>query len=261
MENYFECDEFIAPIISLLNKKGYRTKFCCEGHLYDQEIIGEYTFKKGEKPNENTILGYIHHKLSNKFINRYFVYSKHSALHGYITFESYVDFGKYLDSFPETGVYTFYHNNVIRWDYIDEDDKSFVEIINEEKCIQAEPYKHFETRLRFLKDVYKWVEKLPDYSTCITDEKKKEYVLMVNDIPRIKKIMKSKLNNPPLLEKFFHIFFMNKNLISNMPCDYNQMLEFDLDAKVDFFMMLYKKMVITNKDGEQSIVIETKRQK
>lgn len=29
----FEVDEFIAPIISLLNKKGYVTKYCCSGHM------------------------------------------------------------------------------------------------------------------------------------------------------------------------------------------------------------------------------------
>ena len=35
MENdYFECDDLIAPAISLLNRKGYKTLFCCSGHPY-----------------------------------------------------------------------------------------------------------------------------------------------------------------------------------------------------------------------------------
>lgn len=34
-DNYFECDDLIAPAISLLNKKGYKTKFCCSGHPFD----------------------------------------------------------------------------------------------------------------------------------------------------------------------------------------------------------------------------------
>lgn len=33
-DNYFECDELIAPAISLLNKKGYKTTFCCSGHPF-----------------------------------------------------------------------------------------------------------------------------------------------------------------------------------------------------------------------------------
>lgn len=32
--DYFEVDENIALIISLLNKKGYRTTFCCSGHAF-----------------------------------------------------------------------------------------------------------------------------------------------------------------------------------------------------------------------------------
>lgn len=34
-EDVFEVDEFIAPIISLLNKKGYITTACCSGHVTD----------------------------------------------------------------------------------------------------------------------------------------------------------------------------------------------------------------------------------
>lgn len=31
----FECDELIAPVIRELNLKGYRTVFCCSGHVND----------------------------------------------------------------------------------------------------------------------------------------------------------------------------------------------------------------------------------
>ena len=35
-----EIDENIAFSISLLNKKGYRTQYCCEGHAYrDKKIM------------------------------------------------------------------------------------------------------------------------------------------------------------------------------------------------------------------------------
>ena len=33
-EDYFECDDMIAPTISLLNRKGYKTCFCCGGHPF-----------------------------------------------------------------------------------------------------------------------------------------------------------------------------------------------------------------------------------
>lgn len=32
---YFEVDENIALIISMLNKKGYKTTYCCSGHAFD----------------------------------------------------------------------------------------------------------------------------------------------------------------------------------------------------------------------------------
>ena len=44
-DDYFECDDLIAPAISLLNKKGYKTEFCCSGHPYstiDSCAIAEY---------------------------------------------------------------------------------------------------------------------------------------------------------------------------------------------------------------------------
>lgn len=32
----FDCDDLIAPVISILNQKGYVTNFCCAGHPYPQ---------------------------------------------------------------------------------------------------------------------------------------------------------------------------------------------------------------------------------
>lgn len=41
----FECDELMAPIIRELNLKGYKTVFCCSGHvcdnIYAEEEIGD----------------------------------------------------------------------------------------------------------------------------------------------------------------------------------------------------------------------------
>lgn len=43
----FEIDELFAPIISILNKKNYKTLYCCSGHIRpDQEIIYNKTYEK-----------------------------------------------------------------------------------------------------------------------------------------------------------------------------------------------------------------------
>lgn len=36
-EPVFECDELLAPTIQLLNMLGYKTTYCCSGHLVDNE--------------------------------------------------------------------------------------------------------------------------------------------------------------------------------------------------------------------------------
>lgn len=37
VENTFECDDFIAPTIRVLNLKGYKTRFCCSGHPFSNK--------------------------------------------------------------------------------------------------------------------------------------------------------------------------------------------------------------------------------
>ena len=37
----FEVDDFIAPIISRLNKKGYKTLYCCSGHYRNIQFSEE----------------------------------------------------------------------------------------------------------------------------------------------------------------------------------------------------------------------------
>ena len=42
IDNVFEVDEDIADTISILNKKGYYTKYCCSGHVKDPNIYYMY---------------------------------------------------------------------------------------------------------------------------------------------------------------------------------------------------------------------------
>ena len=39
----FECDELLAPTISILNKLGFTTEFCCSGHAYTYKEKGKLT--------------------------------------------------------------------------------------------------------------------------------------------------------------------------------------------------------------------------
>ena len=54
-KNGFEVDDLIAPAISILNKLGYRTAFCCSGHAeceyYPEHAYIEFWF--GETPPEH----------------------------------------------------------------------------------------------------------------------------------------------------------------------------------------------------------------
>lgn len=44
IDDVFEVDEYIAEAISILNKKGYYTKYCCSGHTFDDGRYITFTF-------------------------------------------------------------------------------------------------------------------------------------------------------------------------------------------------------------------------
>ena len=39
-DTFFEIDELIVPLIRICNKKGYKTRYCCSGHIPHHEIYG-----------------------------------------------------------------------------------------------------------------------------------------------------------------------------------------------------------------------------
>ena len=47
----FECDEEMAIPIAILNKKGYTTRYCCSGHLYQTLCRGYIAFANGVELN------------------------------------------------------------------------------------------------------------------------------------------------------------------------------------------------------------------
>ncbi|MBD1379051.1 hypothetical protein [Metabacillus arenae] len=48
--NVIELDELIAPVIIMLNQKGYLTKFCCSGHWYELVSTPYIYFHEGFIP-------------------------------------------------------------------------------------------------------------------------------------------------------------------------------------------------------------------
>ena len=58
VDNVFEVDEDIAQTISILNKKGYYTKYCCSGHAKDPRLYELYNVKNNDD-FEFKDLGYI----------------------------------------------------------------------------------------------------------------------------------------------------------------------------------------------------------
>lgn len=57
-DNIFEVDEDIAETISILNKKGYYTKYCCSGHSMDPRLYEKYNIGNNEE-FEYKELGYV----------------------------------------------------------------------------------------------------------------------------------------------------------------------------------------------------------
>ena len=54
LEEYFEIDDYIARPVQILNRKGYRTRFCCSGHPF--ETLNELTLEGTEDADPEELL-------------------------------------------------------------------------------------------------------------------------------------------------------------------------------------------------------------
>lgn len=93
----FEVDEMIAPIISLLNKKGYKTKYCCSGHL--NEVI----YKDSSTPHNDCYIMFANKnkfkniKMPENFVVEYEGYDDKKSLLIYKLYESEQEFERYIE--------------------------------------------------------------------------------------------------------------------------------------------------------------------
>jgi len=153
--DFFDCDEELAGTVSLLNKKGYRTRFCCAGHLYD-DLTDTFSLEEGEMTDEEIreqIPGVQEIRPlpegGKKLILRQSV-----SLRTYIWFER----GTFLPSLPEGFrrqgdelSYNYY------WD-------SGLGARESTRGLQAEPFRFYKSRLQVLSELFDWAEKLPPAS-------------------------------------------------------------------------------------------------
>ena len=150
-DDYFECDDLIAPAISLLNKKGYRTEFCCSGHPYsviDSCALAEYP--SDELKKETNFLDIRSTKDSEDIPD-------------WVDNNGYQYFVSYYNPYPDCGFYVTFDEIYEFIDlpgdaYIDEENGGiYWRIVEESTNDFAMVTKVYE----FNKVFYEWVEKLP----------------------------------------------------------------------------------------------------
>lgn len=111
-DDYFEVDENIALVISMLNKKGYRTTFCCSGHAFAN--INE--FRADNKEDFDCLIFFDLQDIRYKN-GRYKALDKDNAKYCYIVFEKDYTFPK----LPEGFTYDK-SNKTIEKEYVSESD-------------------------------------------------------------------------------------------------------------------------------------------
>lgn len=112
VDDVFEVDEDIAQTISVLNKKGYHTKYCCSGHVKDTRLYEMYNVKNSED-SKIEFLGYI----VNKKIDSYDVLMPYTFTTVYIMFDYDYNFNELPNGFKKKDnaiekVINYYTNNV-----------------------------------------------------------------------------------------------------------------------------------------------------
>lgn len=125
IDNVFEVDEDIAEAISILNKKGYYTKFCCSGHVKEPRLYEMYN-RKNNILYKDSYLGHV----VNKNDDNYDILMPYTFTAAYITFSDKYNFDYLPVGFTKVDGFTIeriieYYNNGKRKssNYIDKEIK------------------------------------------------------------------------------------------------------------------------------------------
>ena len=111
-EDYFEADENIALIISVLNKKGYKTAFCCSGHAFPN--INEF---RADKKEDFECLVFFDLQDIRYENGRYKAFDRDNAKYCYIMFAEDYSFSALPEGFTYDG-----NSKCIEKEYISKSD-------------------------------------------------------------------------------------------------------------------------------------------
>lgn len=86
VKNIIEVDSLIIDTISILNKKGYKTLYCCSGHVKDPRIYEEYKISK-DKIND-----FVDYYIKEETEDEYTLLAPYSFTAIYIKFDKKYNF-------------------------------------------------------------------------------------------------------------------------------------------------------------------------
>ncbi len=145
----FDCDDLMAPIISELNKRGYYTQWCCQGHYI------EYA----ERYREDIDVLIEGHTGYTELIPKHDKYS-----YPVISFhpEVYLRMSNHISSLPSEWVA---HTIMYQYTPCFEPRNEFrICLKDKDKCEFSNPYEFYARMIELHKILYDWVCTLPTYS-------------------------------------------------------------------------------------------------
>ena len=169
IDGFVEIDELVAPVVSILNKKGYITSNSCSGHPYCDYQLSSSILEENSLNTANR----------DEF-------NKHPYISGYIMFDTDI----FIHSCPsdestyiEMDTFTNKPRFIIRyWYEFDANDN----VVNS--------YKAHDKILDIMKNWMEWAESLPNYTivnaiSTLLDYAKSQYLYNSNDMKSINQLL------------------------------------------------------------------------
>lgn len=154
LEDVFEVDPLIAETVITLNKKGYRTTFCCQGH--EKNEIHKYKVPK-EKYSEKLTKNIAEYDMIEK-ANEVIIYYKIPSTDIYIKFDKDYGFKKLPEGFEKLKKWDYKNNDFYQNEY----EGIIKTIYFYDKNERKSKDKIKDEIEKSNKDLYEWSKKLPN---------------------------------------------------------------------------------------------------